>query len=102
MEADAIVDVELLSTAEGGRSGPTPATFLCCPFGIDDEYFDGRLSLWETGGLSPGARARVPVVFLSPALVIPKIRPGQGFTLWEGKTIGSGTFVEVLRKLDAG
>ena len=102
MDADAIVDVELLSTTDGGRRVPTPATFLGCPFGVDGEYFDCRLLFWETGPLSPGASARVPVVFLSPALVIPRIHPGKSFTLWEGKTIGHGTVVEVLWKRDAG
>ena len=76
MEADAIVDLELLSKEEGGRSGPTPSTFLGCPFGIDGEYFDCRLLLWEVGALSPGARALVPVVFLSPLLVVPKKSAG--------------------------
>ena len=99
MEADVVVDVEFLSKEEGGRSGPTPATFLGCPFGIDGEYFDCRLLLWEIGALSPGARARIPVAFLSPALVVPKLQAGKPFTLWEGKTIGRGTVVEVLRKV---
>ena len=100
-EPDAIVELELLSRSAGGRSGPTPSTFLGCPFGIEGEYFDCRLDFSDTGPLSPGGKARVPVVFLSPSLVIPRLRPGTAFTLWEGKIIGQGLVVEILRGVHA-
>jgi hypothetical protein len=101
-DPDAIVDIELLPRKAGGRSGPTPATFLGCPFGIDGEYFDCRLDFSDTGPVSPGTKARVPVTFLSPSLVIPRLRSGAAFTLWEGKTIGHGQVVEIRRTLENG
>ena len=95
-QPDAIIDLELLPTEIGGRSIPTPPTFLGCPFGFEGEFFDCRLDFTDIGPMSPGTNARVPVKFLSPALVLPRLRAGSSFTLWEGKTIGRGTVVEVM------
>ena len=96
---DAVLDLELLPTEHGGRSLPTPDTFLGCPFVFEGELFDCRLDFSDIGPLNPGARARVPVVFLSPALIVPRLRRGSSFTIWEGRPIGQGAVVEVVAQL---
>ena len=94
---DAILDLELLPRKGGGRSIPTPSTFFGCPFGFEGEFFDCRIDFTDVGPMSPGTRARVPVTFMSPNLVVPRLRPGSPFTIWEGKTVGHGTVIEIVR-----
>ena len=61
--------------------------------GFENEYFECRLDLSEVGSIPPGRHARVPVKFLSPELIVPRLSVGSTFTLWEGKTIGRGRVV---------
>jgi hypothetical protein len=67
--ADIVAPVKLYATAEGGRAGPTPSDKLGCLFVLGDDCFDCRLLLSETGPLSPGASALVPIKFLEPEIV---------------------------------
>ena len=93
---DAIVDVGLFTTEQGGRRGPTPPRAFGCPLGFNGEYFDCRFDLSESGPLRPGETARVPVTFLFPALIVPWLRPGSELVLWEGKAIGRARVAEIL------
>ena len=54
-----------------------------------------RLDLSGIGPLSPGSVARVPIRFLCPHLIVPRLSVGSPFTLWEGGTIGEGTVIEI-------
>jgi hypothetical protein len=46
--------------------------------------------------LRPGSISdEVPIVFLSEDEVLPHLKPGATFTLWEGKTIGTGTVLRI-------
>jgi hypothetical protein len=96
-DPDAIVDIELLSPHDGGRHTSIAADSYGCPIRFEDEYFDCRMDMSGVGALSPGGSARVPVKFLNPHLIVPRLQPGSKFTLWEGKTIGQGKVVAVLR-----
>ena len=95
MKPDAIISVELLPTLSGGRNGATPAKQFGCVFEINGEYFDCRLDLSESGPLMPGCKATVPVAFLYPENVVPRLSEGTQFNLWEGKTIANGRVVSI-------
>ena len=92
---DLVADIELLLSSEGGRHAPISGPFYGCPLGFGGEYFDCRLDLTEVGAIAPGGHARVPVKFLSRDLIVPRLCVGAEFTLWEGKTIGRGTVVQL-------
>jgi hypothetical protein len=87
--------VSLLPSAEGGRKGPTPPDVFGCPVGISGEFFDMRIDLSMVGPLRPGTSAEVPIRFLRPDLVVPLLHPGDTFTLWEGRTIGTGKVLRI-------
>lgn len=96
IKAQAIARVRLLTTLEGGREERTPRDFFGCVFCLDGEHNDCRLLLADTGPLEPGQKAEVPLVFTSPDLVIPRLRVGSRFTLWEGRHIADGEVLRVL------
>jgi hypothetical protein len=95
MKADAIVEVELLATANGGRNGPTPSDKFGCPLEIESKFYDCRFDLTESGPLRPGYSTVVPVAFLFPDDVIPLLSQGTRFNLWEGRTIGTGRVISI-------
>src|SRR5262245_29151867 len=95
-QPDAIVEIELLATENGGRQSSLPTPQFGCPVGIAGEYFDCRVDLTEVGKISPGGKATVPMAFLFPEFVKPLLAPGVQFTLWEGRTIGHGRVIKVF------
>jgi hypothetical protein len=95
MKPDAIVEVELLATEDGGRNGPTPSDKFGCPLEIGSKFYDCRFDLTESGPLRPGHSSVVPVAFLFPEDVIPLLSQGTTFNLWEGRTIGSGRVISI-------
>lgn len=96
-----IAEIELLTTDEGGRRTVLTAEQYGCPFSFEGEYFECRVDLSAVGPLAPGGRARAPIRFFHPELVVPRLSPGASFTLWEGRTIGRGKVVEVVETVDA-
>lgn len=95
MKADAIVDVKMFATTNGGRNGPTPPDKFGCPLEIEGKYYDCRFDLTASGPLRPGHSAVVPVAFLFPEDVIPLLSRETKFNLWEGRAIGSGRVVSI-------
>src|SRR5437762_2736828 len=93
---DIIASLHFFGTDEGGRNGPTPPKIFRCPLEFDGEKFDCVLHLEETGPLSPGSKATLPITFLFPELIKPRLRIGNEFTLWEMRTIADGVVDEVL------
>ena len=95
-EPDIIADVALRPTSEGGRSGPTPEEWFGCPFVVPNgDQHDGRMDLSGHGPLAPGEKARLPIKFLAPEVVLPKIELGSVLLLWEMGVIGNATVVEI-------
>jgi hypothetical protein len=78
-----VADLQFLSTAEGGRRGPTPDRVFGCPLEYDGELFDCRLDLSEIGPVSPGQRVTVSIQFLSPQRIVPRLSAGCAISLWE-------------------
>lgn len=95
MKADAIVQIELLPTEDGGRSGATPSDKFGCPLEIGSKFYDCRFDLTASGPLRPGHSSVVPVAFLFPEDVIPLLSEGTTFKLWEGRTIGTGRIISI-------
>ena len=98
-----IASIHLKQTAEGGRAQSLPAPTFGCPVffeGVPElgsHGYDCRLLVQEYGkAIGPGDTAEgMPVVFLSAEEVMPKMKPGVQFALWEGKIIGHGTVLRI-------
>jgi hypothetical protein len=100
MQPDAIVEVRFKTTVEGGRESAvgidnSVADWYGCPLVVDGEAFDCRLLL-AGRRLELGGTYEVPVKFLNPQLVLPRLTAGTQFVLWEGKDIATGKVVRVL------
>ena len=95
MNHDAVVEVSMLTTEAGGRQGPTPTGQFGCIFQVEDDYFDCRLDLSSSGPLSPGQTATVPVAFLHPEDVVPRLSVGTRCGLREARIIASAVVREV-------
>jgi hypothetical protein len=95
-QPDIIATVRFYATEASGRKGPTPPNMFGCPLEFEGEKFDCRLLLNAVGSLAPGATAKVPVAFLYPELIKPRLKVGSRFTLWEMRTIAEGVVEEIL------
>lgn len=97
------VKITLLRSDQGGRVQPLPAGRFGCPVffndvpELSDHAYDCRFSISEQGRhVAPGETVEnIEARFLSPDIVLPHMRPGIRFTLWEGKPIGQGLVVAV-------
>lgn len=97
LEPDITIEIQLTTTEAGGRQTQTPKDAFGCLIKLKDEYHDCRLLLNNTGALSPGQKAVVPVKFLRPELLVNCLKEGQEFTLCEGQhIIGNGKVVKLL------
>jgi len=96
IKPDIIVSLRFYTTAEGGRKGSLSQEKFGCPFEFQEVLFDCRLLLEETGALTPGAKATVPVIFLRPDLIKARLQVGSRFTLWEMGTIAEGVVQDIL------
>lgn len=94
MHSDAFLLIRLFTTHEGGRQSDISGQVYACPILIDGEAFDCRMYLPE-GGLKLGDTYEVPVKFMNPSMVLPKLVPGKEVGIWEGKPIGIGSVVSV-------
>ncbi len=92
-DGDILAEVRLFPSREGGRHGPTQPDHFGCPADIGGVFFDCRLLLDEHGPLAPGATAVVPITFLNPEAVIPQLKVGDEFRLWELRYIGTAKVI---------
>lgn len=96
---DIIADLKFYPTKENGRKSPTPSTFFACTIVIDNKNHDARLLLDDIGGIAPGDfKKNVPIKFLCPDLVIPKLKVGSHFFIRDGKIVGEGNVVTVINE----
>ncbi|MBQ3300602.1 MAG: hypothetical protein IJH04_00350, partial [Eggerthellaceae bacterium] len=82
------------TTAEGGRSSDVVGSYYGCPLVVGGEAFACRLPL-EEGVLHLGKSYRLPVKFMNPNLVLPKLSPGVSIALWEGKEVAVGRVISI-------
>lgn len=95
MQPDAVITIRFLSPEEGGRLQAAQGRTFGCPMFIGGEGFDCRLLL-DGLELQPGKRYEVPVKFLRRDYADARLYVGTPITLWEGKTIASGTISRVF------
>jgi hypothetical protein len=97
VKPDAIAEIELIPTNDGGRQGPTNDDQLRCPMLYRGKLYDVILLLGKVGSIAPGERkAGIPLKFLSPELVAGRIGPGDIFALRELRVIAFGKFTQVF------
>src|SRR5688572_19439485 len=96
--------ITLRPTQFGGRRGPIleGRDHRCTVFfknipELTDQGYDCRLLLTAFAEpLEPGHTADgVPMAFLSASEVMPRLRIGTKFDLWEGNTIGEGEITAI-------
>ena len=94
---DIYVSVKFYSSSENGRRLPTNSKTFGVIFVIGESKHDCRLLLSEIGPISPGeTKSSVPIKFLCPDMVIPKIKVGMEFNLWDMREIASGTVEKII------
>lgn len=96
---DIIAKVHFLPTELGGRKGPTPSDRFSCPFVFEGEYFDCVTFLGDIGSIAPGSTVTLPIWFLSPTMIKPRLNVGSVFDLWELGVIANGTVTERLNDI---
>jgi hypothetical protein len=99
---DIIAEVHFLPTELGGRKGPTPSERFGCPFLFEGEYFDCVMFLDDVGSIAPGSTATLPIWFLSPSKIKPRLNVGSAFDLWELRVIANGTVMEIIDDVSEG
>ena len=99
-----LATITLFSTTNGGRVSPIlPVRDFGCPIffknvpSLIGHGYDCRILMREVGKeILPGETAHgIGIVFLSPEEVLPNIRVGTTFNLWEGKPIGEGEIIAI-------
>jgi hypothetical protein len=95
-EPDLEVELRLLPTESGGRKN---ALWQGCrvphDFGLPEEFNDG---MYEFVGNppAPGESQRAFVWLLVPERNHGRFMPGFEFSIWEGRTIGTGRIIRVV------
>jgi hypothetical protein len=97
MSAHIRARVHFYETDRGGRKGPIVPPNFGCPLEIDKQSYDCRLLLKDAKPIEPGETIVLPVHFLRPELVLPKLSVGQTFYLWEVGHIAEGEVLEILK-----
>jgi len=95
LRPEIIADLEFLATDQGGRRGLTPRDRFKCPLQYDGEYFDCVLDLESCSPISPGERMSVPIQFLCPELIVPRLYVGAPVAPWELRIIARGVVTEL-------
>ncbi len=97
LSPDIYVTVNFFSTEDDGRKLPTNSLMFGSIFVIDHSNFDCRLLLDKIGAISPGEKKeKVPVKFLCPEIVMPKLKAGTKFYLWDMRNIAEGEVEEII------
>ena len=94
-----VVEITLLQTEVGGRKSPILQGEYRGVLGVGEEHFSVRLFVPLEDGIAPGQVQQFGVQFLVPQAALPHFPIGVSFTLWEGRVIGHGQVIEVLRRV---
>ena len=96
-EADIFARVRLYGVDEGHHHQAIVTAHFGCPLIFEGEAFDCRILLGQTNEtLVPGQTAVVPIKFLKPELVKPRLKSGSRFKLWESGEFADGEVLEVF------
>jgi len=94
---DIEVEITLLPSAAGGRSGAILRGEYRGVLGVNDEHFSVRFFVPLDNGFTLGSTGKFGVQFLFPQPALPCFPVGTSFTVWEGRVIGTGKVTKVLQ-----
>ncbi len=90
-----IANIELYPTSKGGRGNSLSGEYFGCPAKIGEKFFDCRIYL-AGQTIDPGTiKMNVPIKFLSPNLVMPILKVGTRFFLWESNIFGEAIVLQI-------
>lgn len=92
-----VVEITLLPSEAGGREGVIRQGEYRGVLGIGRENFSVRFFVPRSDGFAPSQVQRFGVQFLVPETALSHFPVGTEFTVWEGRVIGNGRVLEVLR-----
>ena len=88
-------EVMLYTHDNGGRTQPPTEGRFKCPLIINNELFDCGMFFKER--LALGIKHKVQIILFSPEIVIPMLKVGYEFGIWEMKKIGFGIVENIYR-----
>lgn len=95
MLPDIIAKIGFYRTDQGGRKGPILGLHLNCVFELEDQSNDCRLLIYDGQPIKPGDTAVLPIQFLCPNLVLPKLSVGTKFFLWASGNFAQGEVLDI-------
>ena len=95
MSPDVMAKLSLYPTELNGRESPTPSSRFSFIIDLNDNFHDARAYLEGCGSISPGQQAEVPIKFLDPDTVLPKLQVGDQIPIWEGREIGQLQIIQI-------
>ncbi|SJZ52147.1 hypothetical protein SAMN02745119_00872 [Trichlorobacter thiogenes] len=98
VKPEIVVEITLLTTEVGGRKNSIPEGEYRGVLGVGTENFSVRFFIPIECNLTPGATQQIGVQFLFPEIALPHFPVGATFTVWEGRIIGNGRVLEVLKQ----
>lgn len=97
IDPDAIAEIRFFLPSQGGRrTNPKPSKFYTCPLFVEGNGFDCRI-LTNEKIIHLGTTYQFSIVFLNWDFASPHMKAGTQFLMWEGKNIGEGRILEVMR-----
>jgi len=81
LKPDAIARIRMYTKEEGGKSKVISGEQFGCPLYYKQEGFDCRLLLGGQRNLRAGDTAELPIKFLFPEHIKPRLKEGDTFTL---------------------
>ncbi|MBI5688533.1 MAG: hypothetical protein HZC55_00440 [Verrucomicrobia bacterium] len=96
LKPDIIATVHFAPTDKGGRESPIIQPVFGCIFEHGEQANDCRLLLEGKGDIWPGQKITIPMLFLCPDLVRPRIKVGDRFQLREARVIAHGVIDEIM------
>jgi hypothetical protein len=95
-EPDIIAKIRFYTTQEGGRQKPITVQIYKGVMQFQGEQFSCGLLLKEVYPIDLGATVTVPMLFLVPNQIKPRLKVGDHFTLREIGTVGEGVVEKIL------
>jgi hypothetical protein len=97
VDPDIIAELAFYPPEAGGRQSPIHLKLFGCIFVYEDENFDCFVLLAEGQQVSPGDKTVLPIKFLRPQLIKPRLRVGASFKLRELANIAEGAVLQIIQ-----
>ena len=97
VQPEIIVEISLLPAEAGGRLSPISSGEYRGILNLETQGFSVRWFVPAASALVPGGRSGVfGVQFLVPGDALQHFPVGQSFTVWEGRTVGTGVVRQIV------